>query len=219
MITKAYTSFFKELEDSNHKDWFHANKSRYENDVKMPFLTLLEAVISELHLFDPAISVDAKSALFRINRDVRFSKDKTPYNTLMKAGIAPGGKKSALPGYYLGIDAHKIHIGGGMFGVDKDQLRQIRLKIASNHQAFAEIISAQSFKSRLGALQGERAKRLEPDFKALLEDAPFIANKQFYAMGEISLEAYLNDEDLHLTLMEHFKAVFPLNQFLKSAVM
>lgn len=218
MITKAYTSFFKELEDNNHKDWFHANKSRYEKDVKAPFLSLLEEVISGILEFDSQISTDAKSAIFRINRDIRFSKDKTPYITLMKAGIAPRGKKSALPGYYLGIGAHKIHIGGGMFGIDKDQLRKIRLKIASDHESFAKIIQASPFKDRFGTLKGEQAKRLEPDFKALLEHAPFIANKQFYAMGEISLEAYLNKEDLHHSLMEHFKAVFPLNQFLKAIV-
>lgn len=215
MITKAYALFFKELEANNHKDWFQTHKSRYEKEVKSPFIALLETIIDGIQAFDQEISTDPKAAMFRINRDVRFSKDKTPYNTIMKAGIAPGGKRSALPGYYLGISADSIHVGGGMFGMDKDQLKQIRNAIANDHEELAGILAASDFKDRFGVLKGERAKRLEPDFKAVLENAPFIANKQFYAMAEMPLDDYLESERLLPVLMDHFKAIYPLNHYLK----
>lgn len=216
MLTKAYSTFFKDLEANNHKEWFQTHKSRYENDVKKPFVTLLEAIIDGVQAFDQEISTDPKAAIFRINRDVRFSKDKTPYNTLMKAGIAPGGKKSALPGYYLGIGADTIHVGGGMFGVDKDQLKQIRSDIVHDHEGLASIINASDFKDRFGELKGERAKRLEPDFKGMMEQAPFIANKQFYAMAELPLRGYLDADELLPRLMDHFNAIYPLNRYLKN---
>ncbi len=218
MITDAYSTFFKGLEENNHKDWFHANKSRYEKDVKAPFLSLLEDAISGILEFDAQISTDAKAAIFRINRDIRFSKDKTPYNTLMKAGIAPGGKKSKLPGYYLGISADRIHVGGGLFGVDKDQLKQIRSAFAADHEAFTRIINDPSFKDYFGELKGERAKRLEPDFKVLMEKMPYMANKQFYAMCEIPLKDYIDSEKLLPLLIANFKCISPLNHYLKGVL-
>ena len=75
----------------NNKEWFHKNKKSYEG-AKNAFLALLDSLIHELSLLDSNISPVAKDALFRINRDIRFSKDKTPYNTLLKAGFSPGGK-------------------------------------------------------------------------------------------------------------------------------
>ncbi len=218
MITKAYAAYFKELEANNHKDWFQTHKSRYEKEVKKPFVTLLEAIIDGIQSFDQEISTDPKAAMFRINRDVRFSKDKTPYNTVMKAGIAPGGKRSALPGYYLGISADTIHVGGGMFGVDKEQLRQIRSSIANDHTKLAGIIDSSDFRDRFGELKGERAKRLEPDHKAVIEKASFIANKQFYAMAELPLIDYLESDKLLQVLMEYFKAIYPLNRYLKDVL-
>ncbi|MDW3193389.1 MAG: DUF2461 domain-containing protein [Cytophagales bacterium] len=215
MITKAYSSFFAELELNNTRDWFQANKSRYEKDVKAPFLALLKQIIDKIQAFDQEISTDPKAAVFRINRDIRFSKDKTPYSTLMKAGISPGGKRSELPGYYLGISSATIHIGGGMFGIDKDQLKKIRSSITSEHEVLADILNATDFKDRFGELKGEHAKRLAPDCKAMLEKAPFIANKQFYVMTEIPMADYLNSDVLSSVLMEYYNAVYPLNRYLK----
>ena len=98
-----------------NKEWFHANKKRYENDVKEPFLELLSELLPILHEWDNRILTDEKKAMFRINRDVRFSKDKTPYHTILKAGFSPNGKKSMLPGYYLGISQDSVHVWGRAF--------------------------------------------------------------------------------------------------------
>lgn len=218
MITQAYVDFFSELASNNHRDWFQANKSRYEQEVRKPFIALVEAIIQQLLDFDQEVAIEPKQALFRINRDVRFSKDKTPYNTIMKAGISPGGKRSALPGYYLGIDADKIHVGGGMYGLDPKQLKQVRSYIADNYSQLHEIVESDEFIKAFKSLKGERAKRLDPAFKEILEQTPYIANKQFYAMEEMSLKDHLNSTELASALTNRFRAIHGLNVFLRQAL-
>lgn len=218
MITKEYISFFKGLEKENNKEWFHANKSSYESHVKAPFIKLLDELINEIQEFDADISVNAKDAIFRINRDVRFSKDKTPYNILMKAGISPGGKKSVLPGYYLGISADTIHVGGGLFNLDNTNLKKVRSYIAAYPEEFNQLISDDQFIKHFEGLKGEQAKRLEPAFKEIQSEVPAIANKQFYAMAELPLKDYVGSEKLKNVIIDHFKIISPLVRFLKSTL-
>ena len=215
MITEKYITFFQGLEKNNHKEWFHGHKKEYENDVKKPFLDLLDALIPELVKLEPTISTNPKDALFRINRDIRFAKDKTPYHTLLKAGFSPGGKKSKLPGFYLGISAEKIHVGGGLFNLKGADLKNVRTLIAENTDDFNTIVNAKSFISTFQYLKGERAKRLDKTFQLILEKTPYIANKQFYAMQELPLIDYLNTDKIFDVVLSSFKAINPLNQFLK----
>ncbi|MEL7427046.1 MAG: DUF2461 domain-containing protein [Bacteroidota bacterium] len=219
MVTKSYVDFFRGLEKNNHKEWFHANKQAYENDVKQPFLRLLEALLPELLSLDAAISADPKDALFRINRDIRFSKDKTPYHTLLKASLTPGGKKSGLPGFYLGISAYSIHVGGGMIQLKGPALKAIRVAIAERTEEFMAIVKADSFTTKFGELKGESAKRMDKQFQATLEKTPLIALKQFYAMRELPLAAHLNSSEVPTMILNYFKAIHPLNHFLKSALL
>ncbi len=217
MIKEAYTTFFNELNLNNNKEWFHANKKRYETDVKQPFLELLSELIPELRHWDSRILQDEKKAMFRINRDVRFSKDKTPYNTLLKAGFSPNGKKSMLPGYYLGISAETIHVGGGLFTVKPPELKLVRTHIANNVDDFLDIVNNKNFKNKLQELKGEVAKRLDKSLLATADKTPLIFNKQFYAMAEVPLSEYYNSEDLLKVIKEHFGAIRPLNDFLTEA--
>ena len=214
MITKAYTLFFKELAQNNHKDWFHTNKKRYEEDVKMPFLELLEELLPTLMSWENKIFPDPKKALFRINRDIRFSKDKSPYNTIMKAGFSAGGKKSELPGYYLGIDAESVHVGGGLFMIKPPELKKVRASIAKDLGGFLSIVESNGFVSNFGRLRGEKAKRLDKELQAASEQCDLIFNKQFYAMAEFPLEPFYNSGALAQEIQEHFKVVQPLNAYL-----
>lgn len=217
MINSEYSSFFKELAQNNHKEWFHANKKRYENDVKKPFLALLDHLIPELQKLEPEISSESKSALFRINRDIRFAKDKSPYHLLMKAGFSAGGKKSFLPGYYLGISADEIHLGGGLFMVQNPELLKIRNHIKNNSNAFRAIVEDEKFQSKLGELRGDKAKRYDKELMKAAEENPYIAYKQFYAMADVPLNSHLDSKDLPKFVMEYFKMIDPLNQFLRGA--
>ncbi|WP_298238490.1 DUF2461 domain-containing protein [uncultured Algibacter sp.] len=218
MITKAYTDFFNELKESNTKAWFHANKKRYETDAKLPFLNLLSELIPELRNWDSRILQDEKKAIFRINRDIRFSKDKTPYHIILKAGFSPNGKKSMLPGYYLGITADTIHVGGGLFMVKPPELKMVRSHITKNTEDFLEIINSKNFIDKLKELKGETAKRIDKSFEALASKTEHIYKKQFYAMTELPLSAYYDSPKLITVIKAHFEAIRPLNEFLNAAL-
>ncbi|MFS4455290.1 DUF2461 domain-containing protein [Maribacter sp. 2304DJ31-5] len=215
-MTPAYSTFFKELAKNNNKAWFHTHKKRYESEVKAPFVELLEQLLSVLISWDDRILPDPKKALFRINRDLRFSKDKSPYNTLMKAGFSPNGKKSIYPGYYLGIDTENIHVGGGLFMIRPPELRKVRAYIAENPQELLGITTNIDFTSNFGKLKGEKAKRLDKDLIAVAAKTDCIFNKQFYAMAEFPLEPFYNSSKLYNEILDHFKAVKPLNTYLNS---
>ncbi len=218
MIAQSYSTFFKELSDNNHKEWFHANKKRYENDVKAPFIEVLEAVIPKLKEWENKIDEDPKKALFRINRDIRFSKDKSPYNTIMKAGFSPGGKKSELPGFYLGIDAQSIHVGGGLFMISASELKVLRHAIADDPKALVEIVNATGFVQNFGKLKGDRAKRLDKNLMAVAEQTDLIFHKQFYAMAEFPLAPFFGSKSIVDEILEHFEAIRPLNMYLNKAL-
>ncbi|MDO5978050.1 DUF2461 domain-containing protein [Flavivirga spongiicola] len=217
MITKTYTEFFKELNENNNKEWFHANKKRYENDVKEPFLELLSELLPILHEWDNRILTDEKKALFRINRDVRFSKDKTPYHTILKAGFSPNGKKSMLPGYYLGISQDSVHVGGGLFNVKPPELKVVRNHIANSINDFLTITKAKEFSGRVGRLKGDVSKRIDKAHEAVANKTQLIYNKQFYAMSNLSLANYYNSPNLKEDIIKHFNAIRPLNEFLNAA--
>jgi len=218
MITDKYVAFFRGLKKNNHKEWFHENKKVYENDVKKPFLDLLELLIPEIKMLEPGISSNPKDALFRINRDIRFSKDKTPYNTIMKAGFSRGGKRSELPGFYLGIDQDHIHMGGGLFNLKGPELKKVRSYIAQSTDEFVQIVNSKSFKERFGELSGERAKRVDKAYQPLLDKTPYIANKQFYAMQQIPLTNHINSDQIPGVIMESFREVSMLNNYLNEAL-
>ena len=189
----------------------------YERDVKEPFIELVRQLIPAVMEKEPAILPDPKKALFRINRDIRFSKDKTPYNLIMKAGLSPGGKKSELPGYYLGIDAEYVHIGGGLYQLDKQALTSVRRLIAQNLDEFEAIISDQVFVEHFGKLEGERAKRLDSEFKEVLSQTPYIANKQFYSMAKVSTREFVKEKNQTKLILTYFNAIHPLHAFLNRA--
>ncbi len=217
MITKAYINFFRGLERNNNREWFHEHKNEYEVYVKKPFLELLDQLIPKVKELEPEISTNPKDALFRINRDIRFSKDKTPYNTLMKAGFSPGGKKSFLPGFYLGIGAEKIHMGGGLFNIKAPELKKVRQLIKRHPDTFTNILTSEGFKKSFGQLAGEQAKRLDKEFTPLLNTVPHIANKQFYAMQNAPLSDYLDGKKMEALILKHFTEISKLNHFLKNA--
>jgi len=218
MISTAYTTFFKELAKNNNKEWFHANKKTYDKAVRGAFVAIVEALIPQLQLLEPDISPLAKDALFRINRDIRFSKDKTPYNTIMKASFAPGGKRSTAPGFYLGISAEHLHVGGGIFKLDSPSLKRVRQAIAEQTDEFLSIVAAETFIAHFGEVKGERAKRLDKQLQATLERTPLVANKQFFAMQQIPLNGYYNTTAILDVIMENLRAVHPMNQFIKQAM-
>ena len=217
-FTPAFIKFFKDLSKNNTTEWFNANRKTYEKEVKQPFAAFVEEMIRRIKKYEPDINIKAADAISRINKDIRFSKDKTPYNTHVSANISPYGKKDkTYPGFYFQFSHDKIMIYGGAFVAEPPALQKIRNHIVKNHKAFAAACNDQAFVEKFSGIQGERAKRLPPEFAAEAEKEPLIANKQFYYMAELRPDILLID-DLPATLMEFYTAGRKVNKFLQAAL-
>ncbi len=124
MIQPSTLKFLKELKKNNHKEWFDANRKKYE-EAKADFTASVQHIIHEFCKTDTTLSsLNAKDCLFRINRDVRFAKDKSPYKTNLAASINAGGKKSTKAGYYIHIEPGQNFVGGGIWQPMPDDLKK-----------------------------------------------------------------------------------------------
>ncbi len=220
ILSQAYFDFFSDLALNNDRDWFHANKKRYERDVKEPFLRLVEAVVASLHDSEPDLGlVPSKQMLFRINRDIRFSKDKRPYKEHLAASISRFGTKDKLyPGHYLQVAAGESFLAGGAyFFEEKEMLLRVRRYIMDNHDRFLSLLNDPIFVEKWETIKGETNKRLTPEFAEFADIQPLIANKQFYWGKNIEPKMALQD-DFVAILRGHFEAAQPMNQFLVEAM-
>ena len=131
-FTKKFTQFFIDLAPNNNKEWFDVNRKRYEIDVKKPFEIFISDLLERAKEVDTTIMISYKEAIFRINKDVRFSKDKEPYKLNRSAIISSvGTKDKSIPGLYLEITPEEVGIYGGLYMPDKNQLHRVREEIAS----------------------------------------------------------------------------------------
>lgn len=217
-FTDDFIEFFKELELNNNREWFKENKSRYEVSVKTPFEYFVQDMIYKIQEDDENLMVTPSEAIFRIYRDIRFSKDKTPYKTHVSAIISSGGRKNYIdPGIYLEISSEKLRFYSGIYQLSKEQLENVRNFISSNLDEFNLLLKEKDFKRYFGTIKGEQNKRLSPFFKKIQIKQPLIANKQFYYFTEISSKKILS-KNLSNNLMKFYFAAKPMSNFLKDAL-
>jgi uncharacterized protein (TIGR02453 family) len=213
-FTDDFNRFFKDLAKNNNKEWFDQNRKRYGTSVKQPFHAFVLEVIRRVHAEDKRVHIEPKDAIFRINRDIRFSKDKTPYKLSCSAIISPGGRKDhSTPGLYFELGPEHVAIYGGRYMPDPEDLRNIREHIAANMKKFKVLYEAPAFKAKFGSIQGERNKVLPPDLKTAAAKEPLIYNKQFYWVAELPPKL-VTDAKLLEILMDHYRTMRPLNEFL-----
>lgn len=218
-LSKEYVSFFKQLAANNNTAWFNANKKKYEQHVKEPFYALVQEVIDQMKKLDPAIKLEPKDCVFRINRDIRFSNDKSPYKIFMAAVVSRGGRKdTTTPGIYFHIEANKVSIAGGSYAPEKDDLNKIRKAIAKDPGRVNKILQAKKFADLFGNLGGEQYKILPPEFKQAAETAPALYNKSFHYEKEYKGEKYVTRPDLPKFIVDHYKTAEGWNTFLKEAL-
>ena len=217
-FTKDFINFFSELENNNNREWFNVNKNRYEKSVKKPFQDFIQDMIFRMYEDDETIMITPKEAVFRIYRDIRFSKDKTPYKTYASAVISPGGRKDYTnPGIYLEFSSKYLRFYSGIYGMSKEQLQSVRNLIAMELDDFNSLINDKSFKRNFGEVRGEKNKRLPAEFKEIIKQQPLIANKQFYYYKELDPKNILR-KDLPNKLMKLYFTAKPVNMFLKKAL-
>jgi len=218
-FTDDYLAFFEELDKNNHKKWFDQNRTRYENVVKLPFRQLVEEMIVRIQSENADILISPAEAIFRINRDIRFSKDKTPYKTHMAAMISAGGKKARhLPGFYFQIGKNGIRVYSGVHDLDKEHLDTIRKAIAENQKTFGKIVSEEDFIKHFPEILGEKQKRIPPEFKSAYEQQPLIANKDFYVLCDLDRNL-ITHNNLSDILMDVYFVARPFLTFLGRALL
>lgn len=214
----SFLKFFKELSKNNTKEWFDENRRIYEKEVKKPFSDLVEEMIGRIQKYEPEIQIKPSDAIMRINRDIRFSKDKTPYKTYVGANISVYGKKDkSYPGFAFQLSPEGVVIYGGIYMLGKTGLQNIRNYIAHNLNGFSAAYNDRSFKEKYGGILGEQNKRIPVEFRAVSEKETRIANKQFYCSASLK-PGIITSHELPGKLMEYYRAGQKVNDFLKSGL-
>lgn len=217
-FNKAYIQFFKELAKDNHKDWFDLHRKTYEIEVKKPFENFTHDLANAIQKFDGEINTDYKKAIFRINKDIRFSKDKSPYKLNRSCAISKNGKKDhESPGYYVEVSATKVSLAGGAWSPSTESLFKIRQEISYNMKEFDKLIKDKKFIQSFGEVLGEKNKQIPKEFIEDAKTQPLIYNKQFYFWKEYSADLICSDK-LMDTIIADFKTILPLNQFFRRAM-
>lgn len=217
---QSFIDFFITLAPNNHKEWFDAHRKEYERNVKIPFEKFVADLILRMAEIDSQMKgLRPSDCIFRINRDVRFSNDKTPYKLQMSAIVAPGGKKtSTQPGVYVELTPEHTGIYSGFYMPDKDQLLRIRNLIAQEPKTFNSLIESPDYLSFFpGGIQGEKNKALPAELKKAAATQSLIFNKQFYWNHLMPPETMLQDGFMEV-VNSHYRASLPLLKFLDRAV-
>jgi len=183
---KPTLAFLGDLKRNNNKAWFDANRARYE-DAKGRFESFVDALIADLGKFENLAGVSAKASTFRINRDIRFSKDKSPYKTNMSADIAPGGRRLGKHGYYIHLaPGGETMLAGGMYMPTPEQLSKFRSAIAADARPLKQITGNRTFVKTFGSLDGERLKTAPKGFPADHPEIELLKMKQFVVAHRFS---------------------------------
>lgn len=216
-FTQGYFDFFAELSENNNSEWFRAHKSLYEQQVRQPFLALTHDLMHVLRGTGKQFDFEPKAALFRINRDIRFSKNKEPYKLHMSAFISPFGKKSpGMPGFYFQAGHESLLAGGGVYDPDTYQLHRIRWHILHQSKVWQKALQEKSFQKIYGEILGEKNKVLPAEYKDSVKEIPLLANKQYYYMHEISKSEFLSNKLLS-KLTECIVAAAPIEELILKA--
>ncbi len=217
VLTKHCIHFLNGLAKNNSKQWFDEHRSEYEEHVKKPFRLLIDDLIGRVVQVDPFYQCEASQAIFRINRDIRFSKNKEPYKTNIAAVIAPGGRKG-MPGFYVHIEPKKTFVGGGAYEVDKDTLHTLRSFLLKNPESMEKAVHEKNFAKIYGEILGERNKTLPPAYKDAAVKNPYLYFKQMYFMHEFPTKELLEEKDQSAMLFGYFVASLSVNTVLRVAL-
>jgi uncharacterized protein (TIGR02453 family) len=220
MLQSSTLQYIKNLSNNNNKPWFDENRRTFEL-AKEDFEKLVKDIITTFGEIDPDIApLEAKNCTFRQYRDVRFSKDKTPYKSHMGASFDRGGKKSGFAGYYLHIEpGDKSMAGGGIWMPEAAALKKIRQEIDYSWDEFQEIVNNKEFKKIFGDLEGGEFK-LSREPKGYEKDNPaieYLKLKSIVATHPLT-DKDLVSKDLHQTIITSFNALMPLIKFINRSL-
>ena len=207
--------FLRNLEKNNNREWFNENKTLYQ-EAQQDVISFVEKLIEEMADFDEEMGkLEAKKSVFRIYRDTRFSKDKTPYKTNFGAGLGMG-KGNKISGYYLHIEPGKSFLAGGVYKPEPSVLKTIRQEISAFGDEFKAILEQDEFRNYFRGLSVEdKLKKVPQGFEKDDKMAEYLKLKHFIVTHPVSDEQLLSENAVK-EFTKIFKAMKPLNDFLQT---
>lgn len=217
MIQATTLSFLTDLASHNHKEWFDENRARYQT-ARTDFLEFVDELIEEMLEFDPDLQgITAKQCMFRINRDIRFSKDKSPYKTNFGASISRGGRRSEFAGYYLQVMPGNNFVAGGIYMPPGPVLKRIRAHIDLHASDLREAIAEPEFQKHFGAISGPELKTAPKGYEKDHPDIDLLRKKSFTVFSEVE-DGLVTGSEIKAVVLERYRAMKPMLDFLNEAL-
>lgn len=215
-ISKSTLNFLSDLNRNNNREWFAANRVRY-NEAKAEYEAFVQAVIDEISKFEPILKgLEAKTCMYRINRDIRFSSDKTIYKTYMGAFVVKGGKNNGdkYAGYYIHVEpGNNSMIAGGAYIPPMPWLTAIRENIDAKGEKFHKILENKDLKDFFGEIEGEKLKSAPKGFSRDHRDIELLKMKS-YLVSRIFSDREITSEGVFELMIKGCRAMKSLNDFL-----
>ncbi len=215
MISKANLKFLKDLSKNNNREWFTEHKKEYEGHLA-EVVSVADEVLSLMNKHDKIENESGKKSVMRIYRDVRFSKDKSPYKNHWGGGFQRATKQ-LRGGYYFHIQPGASFVGGGFWAPEPSDLKLIRDAIAADEKGFRKIISSKNFKDVFGELHGDKLKTVPKGFDKEDSALDLLQFKQFLISHEFSDEEVMS-KDFPKKVNEAFKAMRPFFDWMSYAL-
>lgn len=213
MIESIVYEFLKQLKDNNNREWFTENKPWFQ-DAKLSFENSIKGIIDLINTFDDSIGlIEPKDCIFRIYRDTRFAKDKTPYKTNMGAYIVRGGRKSPRGGYYIHAEPGQSFIAGGIYCPPSEELKKVRKEVYNFTDEFKEIIEDKEFVSIYPEFYQDKLKMAPKGFPKDFSDIDLLKYKSYIVSHSIS-DKDMTGKQGRSILSKAIKTVKPLNDFI-----
>jgi uncharacterized protein (TIGR02453 family) len=218
MDTKIILSFLQDLNRNNSLDWMKENKKYYEQ-AKMEYESLILELMDSIKAFDNSITnLPPKDLMLRLNRDIRFSNDKSPYNPSFRAHISKSGRLPIPVGYFISVKPNNTFLGGGLFAsMFAEATKSIRNFIVKNSNKFMEITEAKEFKDNF-IIEGEKLKNVPREFNEDHKLAEYLKNKSWYIEYKVKDSIVLKPDSFIKLSLEMFKYMKPFNDFLNSSL-
>ncbi len=220
MLTKDSLEFLEDLKANNNRDWFLESKKRYEI-FKKDYQQLVSDFLDAMKPHDPSLEMlEVKNCTFRINRDVRFSKDKSPYKDHLGIWLSSGSKGMNRSGYYVHIAKSGSFIAGGLYCPEAEDLKKMRKEIAYFHDDLEEIIAAGNFKKEFGGFDRNERNLLKNPPRGYEKEHPaieFLKLKSFETSQKFEIEE-VTKKDFVAKMTKRLIVLKPLNDFINRAL-
>jgi uncharacterized protein (TIGR02453 family) len=216
--TTIILDFLKKLRENNNKEWMDQNRSWYQ-EAKGQFENLISRLLLQMTAFDESLrNVLPKTCIFRINRDIRFSNDKSPYKTNFGAFMAEEGRHTTLSGYYIHLQPDgESFLAGGLYMPAGEQLKKIRQEIDYNPSELKKIVDSPEFTGYFQTIQGEKLKKAPKGYPADHPNLEFLKLKSYLMMHKIT-DQQVTATDFSDYAVKVFAAMKPMNDYLNVAV-